>query len=196
MDTPNPTDLRIRPLQPAQGEAWLHFFDREAFADNPRWASCYCQYPTHPHAEQPWQARSADDNRALACGKLAAGTQTGWIAEADGRVVGWVHAGPWRQATIMDEAPEPLAERLAAITCFIVAPAWRGRGVATALLEGACAGLAAQGFVAVDAWSRADAEGAAALHIGPLPMYRRAGFETLREVDGALLLRRRLSPAD
>lgn len=187
------TAFTVRPLTPAAGEAWLHFFDHEAFADNPRWASCYCQFPTADHAHQDWRTRSAADNRDRACQRLSSGDQTGVIAEAGGRVIGWCHAGPWQAATIMDEAPEPLAAQLGAITCFVVAPAWRGRGVATALLDAACAMLRAQGCVAVDAWARPDGADPQALHTGPLSMYERAGFVALRDMDGQRLLRRTLA---
>ena len=61
--------------------------------------------------------------------------QTGVVAESGGQVVGWCHVGPWQACTIMDDrSPEPLAPRLAAVSCFVIAPAWRGRGVARALL--------------------------------------------------------------
>jgi ribosomal protein S18 acetylase RimI-like enzyme len=184
--------FHIHPMRPDLAADWLHFFDHEAFADNPRWASCYCQFPSADHAARPWKTRSAEENRASACQRLADGREQGVIAEVDGRIIGWCKAGAWRGFSIMDEAPEPLADRLGAITCFVVAPAWRGQGVATALLDGACALLRAQGFEAVDAWARADAADPAALHTGPLSMYRKAGFDLLREVDGAQLLRRAL----
>lgn len=182
----------VQPMSPAQGEAWLHFFDHVAFADHPRWASCYCQFPSFDHDHQDWQASTAQDNRARACQRIASGQQTGAVALADGAVIGWCHAGAWRDCRIMDDAPEPLADRLGAITCFVVAPAWRGRGVATALLAQACAQLQAQGFEAVDAWADPAAADAAAMHTGPLSMFEAAGFVPLRQVDGRWLMRRPL----
>ena len=193
--TPSSADFLVRPLQPALGEAWLQFFDHVAFADNPRWASCYCQFPTIDHDTVRWADRGAAENRDRACQRIAQGREQGMLAldSASGAVVGWCHAGPWRATTIMDEAPEPLADRLGAITCFVVAPAWRGRGVATALLEGACQALRAAGCVAVDAWARPAAADPAALHTGPMSMYQAAGFVPLREADGAWLMRRALA---
>jgi hypothetical protein len=43
---------------------WLAFFDHDAFADNPRWSSCYCCFHLAPHTTQGWRERSAADNRA------------------------------------------------------------------------------------------------------------------------------------
>jgi GNAT superfamily N-acetyltransferase len=186
--------FQIEAMRPQHRDAWLRFFDHEAFADNPRWASCYCQYPTIDHAVVVWKDRTAGQNRERACQRIAAGQQRGLLALAQGRVVGWCHAGPWAEATLMDdETPEPLAARLGAITCFVVAPPWRGVGVATALLEAACEALRQDGCRAVDAWARPGAADAAALHTGPLSMYQRAGFLKLRELDGAWLMRRSLA---
>ena len=186
----------VRALVPADGAAWLHFFDHEAFADNPRWAGCFCQFPSVDHSQEDWKSRSAQANRERACTRLASGAQTGVVAEHGGRIVGWCHAGPWRECTIMDDAPEPLADRLGAIACFVVAPAWRGRGVARALLAEACRALAAQGCVAVDAWTSPDADNVQAMHTGPRTLYEAMGFERLREVQGQWLMRRWLPPPE
>lgn len=183
--------FQIEPMGPGHREAWLNFFDHEAFADNPRWAGCYCQYPTTDHATVVWKELPADQNRERACQRIAAGLQRGVVALAQGRVVGWCHAGPWMEATIMDDTqPEPLAAQLGAITCFVVAPSWRGMGVASALLDGACAQLKAAGCSAVDAWTEPDATDVAAMHTGPLELYERAGFARLREVDGRWVVRK------
>jgi GNAT superfamily N-acetyltransferase len=182
----------VEPMGPGHQAAWLHFFDHDAFADNPRWASCYCQFPTADHASVSWKTRTVTDNRASACARVAAGEQSGVIALAEGRVVGWCNAGPWRSFTIMDEEPEPLADQLGAITCFVVTPAWRGRGVSQALLQAACDQLKEQGFVAVDGWAKLGAATPADKHTGSLTLYQRVGFEALREVDGGVVVRKPL----
>ena len=192
----------VEPMQPAHAQAWLTFFDHVAFADNPRWASCYCQFPTADHQAFEWKQRTAEENRASACRRIEAGLQRGVVALADGAVVGWCNAGPWRGMTIFDDEPPHgeegaavPAERLGAITCFVVAPSWRGRGVSQALLRAACEMLAAEGFAAAQAWTRPGEDSPTANHTGSFTLYQRAGFTVWREnVDGGVLVRKHLEP--
>lgn len=181
-----PTLFTVEPMAPKHQAAWLHFFDQVAFADNPRWASCYCQFPTADHQAVPWKNRTAAGNRTSACERVASGQQRGVVAlDGDGAVVGWCNAGPWRSFSIMDdETPEPLADQLGAITCFVVAPAWRGRGVSQALLKGACEMLKADGLSAVDAWTKPGETSPTANHTGSFTLYQRAGFVVARENVG------------
>ena len=185
----------VEPMAPAHQAAWLHFFDHVAFADNPRWASCYCQFPTADHGALDWKQRGAAENRASACQRVAAGAQRGVVALADGALVGWCNVGPWRSFTILDdETPEPLADKLGAITCFVVAPAWRGRGVSQALLQGACVMLESEGFSAVDAWTRPGETSPTANHTGSFTLYQRGGFAVWREnVAGGVVVRKWLN---
>jgi len=189
----------VRPMTPSLQEAWLEFFDHVAFADNPRWSTCYCQFPTADHQAVEWKTRRGDENRASACHRIASGLQQGVVAVDDaGRIVGWCHAGPRVAVTVWDEEPAdagpPAAGRLGAITCFVVAPAWRQRGVSQALLRGACEMLSAQGFEAVQAWAKPGETSTQANHAGSYTLYQRAGFTTWREdVDGGVLLRKPLA---
>ncbi|HJV71048.1 GNAT family N-acetyltransferase [Ideonella sp.] len=187
--------ISIQPMAPAWQAAWLDFFDHVAFADNPRWAGCYCQFPTADHQAIDWKDCSAADNRARACTRIGAGHQHGVVAvDEGGRVVGWCHAGPRADVTIWDDEGDPAgASRLGAITCFVVAPGWRGRGMSQALLRGACDQLAAEGFEAVQAWARPGETSPTANHAGSFTLYQRAGFTVWRDgVDGGVLLRLRL----
>ena len=54
----------IRALAPDLVEDYLGFFDRDAFTDNPRWASCSCRFYLASWTEKPWEARSGEENRA------------------------------------------------------------------------------------------------------------------------------------
>jgi GNAT superfamily N-acetyltransferase len=186
-------DLEIRALTPQGLPDFLDFFDRRAFTDNPRWQSCYCHFPHADHARIVWKERTLEQNRAASCERIERGTMQGWLASVQGQVIGWCNAGARRFIEGLFEAPEAMAERIGAISCFVVAPAFRQQGVAAALLQAACAGLRQQGFDWAEAYPRSAGTNPADNHHGPLAMYTAAGFELVaREADGSLTLRKRL----
>ena len=59
--------IDIEPLAPQRLTEFLAFFDGPAFADNPRWASCYCQCFYEDHDQVVWKDRTGAQNRARAC---------------------------------------------------------------------------------------------------------------------------------
>ena len=180
--------VRVQPLVPALAGEFLALFDR-AFPDNPDWSGCYCLY--YHCAESPWEstpARAAA-HRATMAERIEAGLQRGFLATAGGRAVGWLNAGP-RQGYSNPRGYEGDADAWA--MCFVVDPAWRGRGVGTALLAGALAAFRAKRLRAVEAFPRpAPTTGAPAgtagatpaddfattAYKGPLSTYLKAGFE-------------------
>jgi GNAT superfamily N-acetyltransferase len=177
------TTARYAPLTAERLADYLRFFEARAFVDNPRWAGCYCYFPLHDPGQTEWIRRSAADNRAAVSACVKAGTARGVLAYLDGEVVGWCNAGPWSQFPMLQETPEPDADRLGVVFCFVVAPELRGRGVAAGLLTAACELLRAQGLQAVRAKPSRAADGPAANHRGPLALYLKAGFRIVRE-DG------------
>jgi ribosomal protein S18 acetylase RimI-like enzyme len=185
--------FELEPLTPQRLPDFLDFFENRAFTDHPEWLSCYCHFPHADHARVVWSERGAAQNRAATCERVEAGTMSGWLAYADGVAVGWCNAGPRRFIEGWLDTPDPLADRIGAIACFIVAPAFRGRGLARALLDAACGGLRDRGFEWAEAYPRSAAGSAAQNHHGTLAMYVGAGFETVRSDDeGDLVVRRRL----
>jgi GNAT superfamily N-acetyltransferase len=190
----NPS-ISIKPLSPELQQEFLRFFDGTAFSDNPKWSSCYCQCFYEDHSVVKWSARTAQQNRALACERIAGRAMQGYLAFSEGQPVGWCNAAPRNLLRALDDEPTPDAEQVGAIICFLVEPSHRGRGVARHLLEAACDGLRAQGLRIAEANPRADsaAETAAENHFGPLRLYLSAGFTIRREdEDGSLYVRRAL----
>jgi GNAT superfamily N-acetyltransferase len=186
--------IEIRPLAPERLDDFLAYFDHDAFADNPRWASCYCQHLYVDHNEVDWQTRTAEVNRAAACERICSRRMRGYLAYRDGKPVGWCNAAPRLLLDAFNDEPDPDAARLGQITCFVIARAHRRTGVASALLLAACAGLKAEGMAIAEAQTRSDASTDAELHNGTLEMFLAAGFEEVRrdDVERSVWVRRRL----
>lgn len=185
--------LTIRPLTAASRADFLRYFDGPAFADNPRWAFCYCQFLYVDHAQVCWNERSAEQNRAAACERIACGGMQGLLAYRDGDVVGWCNAAPRTLLDAFASEPDPDAQRLGQITCFVVAKPHRRTGVARALLAAACAQLHQQGLSLIEARPSRRAASDAQHHHGPLSLYLAAGFSVHREdADGTVVVRRAL----
>ena len=186
--------VTIAALTPQRIADYLDFFDHRAFADNPKWSTCYCHFPHADHAAAAWNTRSGAENRAASCRLISAGTMTGWLAYANGAAIGWCNAGARRHIEGLFDEPEPLADRIGAISCFVIAPMFRGQGVARRLLAAACSGLAERGFEWAEAYPRVGTDSVTENHYGPLSMYIAAGFETIApERDGGVTVRKRLA---
>lgn len=185
--------LTIRRLTADLRDDFLRFFEGAAFADNPKWRSCYCQFLYVDHANTAWSARTADENRAAACERIACGRMQGLLAYRGDQVVGWCNAAPRVLMGSFADEPDPDADRLGQITCFVVARDHRRTGVARQLLEAACEMLRQQGLAVAEANPSRKAGTDAENHYGPLSLYLSAGFTPVRErEDGIVIMRRPL----
>ena len=141
---------RIQPLAPATLPDLLAFFDGDAFSDNPKWASCYCQCFYEDHRVVKWSERTAAQNRTIAIERGNAGTMQGWLAYVDGAVVGWCNAAP---RLLHGSTRSPSSRAPTAASCALARRA-RGQRRRDALLQpcdGCAQGLGPRGQSAVGA---------------------------------------------
>ena len=195
----------VRRLTPARRDDFLRFFDHErgaAFADNPKWAKCYCHYYHVPKAIA-WDTLDAAANRKAMTARIDVAEMEGFLAYAGGDVIGWLNAQPWHKlqhaCARLKIAPPELEvppHEAAAIVCFVVGAQWRRRGVAKALLDAALASFAARGIRVVDAfpWKAGDRAAPTDHYHGPLPLFLAAGFTPVREEKDLTVVRKRLAP--
>jgi GNAT superfamily N-acetyltransferase len=185
--------LAIRPLTPQSSTDYFAFFDGDAFADNPRWASCYCHCLWTTPDVKPWNEWTGPENRAAVAALIASRELMGYLAYVDGKPVGWCNATPKVKIPALREERDPDAAVIGCIACFVIAKPFRRRGVARRLLEAACAGFRQQGLAFAEGYARRNAVTEAENHSGPLALYVASGFTILREEeDGGVILRRPL----
>jgi GNAT superfamily N-acetyltransferase len=184
--------ITVHPVTKDRIDDWLRFFDHDAFAGNPDWASCYCLEPHVPatpeHPERAWR-----ETRATVAERLRGGTTVGYLAYVDGRPAGWVNAslrsdyGLYRH--VDPDGPEPTS--VIGVSCFVIAPPFRRHGIASALLDRVIADAAARGAAWIEGYPHNTPEASDPGHFrGPRSMYDARGFEPIevREHDTVVRL--------
>jgi ribosomal protein S18 acetylase RimI-like enzyme len=188
-------EVEVRRLTAESRDDYLAYFDREAFADNPAWAACYCMAYCLDVSPDDFMGRGGDENRADRAAMIERGEASGVLAYAGGRVVGWCHAAPRTSLKLLDRTPEFAAEEpdaTGAIVCYVIAPSYRGQGLARKLLDCACEMLRERGLRWVHAYPPMSAAGAAGSYHGRMSMYVGAGFEQVREAGHYVVMRKAL----
>ena len=189
-----PIAVEIHPLTPERQDDFLTFFEGDAFTDNPKWKSCFCQFLYVDHNIVNWQARTYAQNRSAACERICSSRMQGLLAYVENKPVGWCNAAPRTMLDAFNDEPDIAQAVLGQITCFVVAKAYRRSGIATVLLHAACDALKAQGLTIAEASPLADESDEAKNHFGPLRMYLAAGFVVHKSRgDGIVLVRKQLT---
>ena len=187
-------ELRVHPVTHDRIDDWLRFFDHEAFAGNPNWASCYCLEPHDPPKpelpERPWR-----ETRGAMIERLRSGGTFGYLAYVEGRTAGWVnaslrsHYAPLLRR-VNAEGPEPSS--VIGVSCFLVAPPFRRHRIASSLLERVVADAAIRGASWIEGYPHNEPKGPECQHFfrGPRSLYEAHGFEPVEVRERDTVMRR------
>ncbi len=180
--------VEVHPVSEDRVDDWLRFFDHDAFAGNPDWASCYC---LEPHAPPPPEMpeRYWRDTRAAMIERLRNGGTFGYLAYVDGVPAGWVNASQRSEYELFrdvdTDGPDPVS--VIGVSCFVIAPPFRRHGMASALLDRVIADAFARGASWIEGYPRNDPSGDGSAHLfrGPRSIFDGRGFEVVevRERD-------------
>jgi hypothetical protein len=81
-------EVSIHPVTDYRIDDWIGFFDHDAFAGNPDWASCYCLEPhipaTEDSPERPWRKIRATMIERLQTGELMGTSPMSTARQPDG----------------------------------------------------------------------------------------------------------------
>lgn len=168
--------------------------DRSVITDLfwPKGASggCWCMHWRIPKGGKMWKACKGEPNRRAFFSLLKQGRAQGTLAFADDRPVGWCNFGP------LEEFPRVQNSRVLSheaapdtwsINCFFIAPGWRRRGIAGALLKQAVKVAFNRGARMLEAYptpQKADQSLIAAFTwTGTRSLFAKAGFKPSIEND-------------
>jgi GNAT superfamily N-acetyltransferase len=120
----------------------------------------------------------------------------GYLAFVDGLAIGWCNANdksnfpPVSGNGARFYAPAEKREKV--VACFEIAPEFRGKGIATALLQRVIDDAKDEGYIAVEGYPRKRAERYEWDFTGPARLYEKLGFTAATRDDGSMFMRKEL----
>lgn len=195
-------DITIKKLSVDLLDDWLYYFDNDAFSDNGEWEGCYCMcyhWSNDLQKKKRWNCSKSDGryNRKCAIDYIKSGKMQGYLAYSDNKVIGWCNAND-KSAYQNVNFTLPLEEsekdkKVKSIVCFCIAPEYRGKGIATALLERICSDAESEGYVYVESYPFE--HNANHSYHGPQVMYEKNGFVKQGIKSGYIVFRKYLNKA-
>ncbi len=182
-ESPDDQTLTVRPLTP-------RLMDDLAAVFRGSWGrGCWCMYPrlTDAQRRELPGSGSVSQRQREAMTKLARRRRApGLLAFEGDEPVGWVAVAPRSELGRIEASratPRVDDVDVWVIPCITVRKASRGRGIAVALIRAAVAYASENGAPAVEAYPRAGTArtGDDNAFFGTEPLFRRAGFEVIRE---------------
>jgi GNAT superfamily N-acetyltransferase len=201
-------NITIKSLTPELTADYFDFFNNRAFTDNPPWGGCYCiawQMTKEEEKTQLYDQVEAygggEENFMRALGEIVvrqitSGALRGYLAYVDGVSIGWCNAND--KANFPVESANgfrlhaPAEKREKVVICFEIAPEYRGKGVATALLNRVVTDAKAEGYAAVEGFPRVHGERNEWDFTGPIRLYEEVGFIKVAEQDRLVVMRKEL----
>lgn len=208
--------FEIKKLTPDLTKDYFDFFDNRAFSDGSPFAPCFCnafnlskermQKELYQKAEEygngfeGWVRALRESAERM----VAAGEIQGYLVFDNGVSVGWCNANErlnyYRTGEFDLHTPPEDQEatncsgpgEVKAIVCFEISPDYRGKGIASMLLQRICEDAKAEGFKYVEAYPVKDGGYMGMAFTGPMRMYEKAGFEVVEQEGESFVMRKTL----
>ncbi len=194
--------ITIKPLTPGLSEDDFDFFENRAFTGNSPYR-CYCQLYQMTRAQQKAELKKAADGADMGCvsrnvaeQQIDSGALRGYLAFVDGVAVGWCNANdkadfPAESCT-GDHFYAPAEKQEKAAVCFEIAPDYRGKGIATALLQRVIDDARAEGYRAVEGFPVVRDERFEWDSTGLVRLYEKVGFVKAAVQEKNVVMRKEL----
>jgi len=193
-------NLVIRALTYDLLDDYLDFFDNIAFSDHKEWSACYC---VHFHWDSILEEESKlssikKGGRDYAIEFIRDNIIQGYLAYFNDSVVGWCNANDkngFRNLVERKELWEGVDHdtKVKAVVCFLIAPEFRGKGIASQLLDRVCQDALADGYQYIEAYPHKGETDIYVNHHGPYTLYEKFGFDLHRHMKRDSVVRKYLS---
>ena len=200
-------NLEIKPFTPDLADDYFDFHDHHAFSDHAEWSHCYCitfckgitidqAMPEESKNDEGGEDASVRAHRKRAEACISSGALQGYVAYADGLLVGWCNAND--KATYarfdFDEEMSDFIRRsgdgrIKSVLCFCVAPSYRGKGIAAALLEKVLRDAKKRGYTAVEGYPRLHEKCEPFDFTGPFHLWEKMRFVKVAEKGNVSIMR-------
>lgn len=189
----------IRKLTPNLADDYVRFFDTTPHDDNVDAHKCYCVcWCSDDFAGKDFS--TAKKRREFAWQYVKEGKIQGYLAYVGDSVVGWCNANTksdclqcasWQRFMSRVPLDQP-GIQVKSVFCFVIAPHWQRKGLATQLLERVCQDAIQDGFDIVEAYPYQESSGLSSDFGGYVEMYERSGFQLSLRTEERLVVRKRL----
>ena len=198
-------NISIRPLTPDMADDFFDFFDSRAFTDDSPYSPCYCciwHIPDRGLWEQEWRNAESQGKsfrqflRGQAETLLKDNTVRGYLAFDGNTAVGWVNSNDKNNYVLKWLAggnvyPDPDL-KIKSVVCFEIAPEYRRRGIASALLGRVCEDAAKDGYDCVEGYAEIFGQPNRFDYAGPVRLYEKCGFSVYEETGKYRIMRKYL----
>ncbi len=180
---------------------YFDFFETRAFTDESPYR-CYCQmYQMSKEQQKEEMDKFNGDDYGLLAKTIAekqikSDVLCGYLAYVEGKSVGWCNANDRANfpsdpcCDVLFYSPIPQCE--IAVVCFEIAPDYRGRGIATALLNRVVLDAKAKSFSSVVGFPVKRNERYEWDCAGPMRLYEKAGFQKISEYGDVVIMKKDL----
>ncbi|MGG3456003.1 MULTISPECIES: GNAT family N-acetyltransferase [Paenibacillus] len=206
-------NFEIKPLTPDLAEEFFDFFENRAFTDNSPMQPCFCCRPQMTKEQEevelielikaspgvmPRDIPSFKSTlRYIAEQQILSGVLQGYLAFEGEVSIGWCNSNKkdnYSTLGIDEEIRNAYKgspnERIKSVLCFEIAPNYRGKGVASALLTHVCEDAKATGFNLVEGYPQLRTQRETFDFVGPARLYEKVGFVKVAEQDNIAIMRK------
>lgn len=208
--------FEIRKMSPELADDYFDFFENRAFSDGSPFYPCYCTAynMSKERLDEDFVRKSKEYGggdegwkRALReCAErmISADEVQGYLVYDGDTVVGWCNSNDrlnYYRVSEFDPSDAPADKACAycsrkgeikSAVCFEIAPGYRGKGIATLLLNKVCEDAKADGYSYVEGYPAKDGGYDGIAFTGPMKLYEKLGFEVYEQFDDYAIVRKDL----